>query len=98
VWIEGGILALLSVIIIYLRVAKSGIKDLRNCRNYREVSSISAFLASCAGGFLMIFRTPMAFQNRYYWIPYLVVLLLAVSLRTSRDHPSYIQANSSHNS
>ena len=85
VWIEGGILALLSVVIIYWRVIKSGIKDLRNCKNYREVSLISAFLASCAGGFLMIFRTPMVFQNRYYWIPYLVVLFLAVFMKTGKD-------------
>ncbi|MBA7466633.1 hypothetical protein ES707_01821 [subsurface metagenome] len=85
VWIEGGILALLSVVIIYWKIMKAGIKDLRNCKNYREVSLISAFLASCAGGFLMIFRTPMVFQNRYYWIPYLVVLFLAVFMNTGKD-------------
>ena len=90
VWIEGGILALLSVMIIYWRIIKAGIKDLRSCKNYREVSSISAFLASCAGGLLMIFRTPLVFQNRYYWIPYLVVLFLAVFMKTQRNLASHI--------
>jgi hypothetical protein len=90
VWIEGGILALLSAVIIYWRVIKAGIKDLRNCKNYREVSSISAFLASCAGGLLMIFRTPMVFQNRYYWIPYLVVLFLAVFNKTQKNLAPHI--------
>jgi len=89
VWIEGGILALLSVLIIYWRIMKAGIKDLRYCKNYREVSSISAFLASCAGGFLMIFRTPLVFQNRYYWIPYLVVLFLAVFMKTRKNLTSH---------
>lgn len=84
VWIEGGILALLSVLIIYWKLIKAGIKDLKYCKKYREVSSISAFLASCAGGFLIGFRTPMAFQNRYYWIPFFVVLILAVFLRTHK--------------
>ncbi len=85
VWIEGGILALLSVVIIYWRIIKAGIKDLRSCKNYREVSLISAFLASCAGGLLMIFRTPLVFQNRYYWIPYFVVLFLAVFMKTRKN-------------
>ena len=90
VWIEGGILALLSVVIIYWKIMKAGIKDLRNCKNYREISLISAFLASCAGGFLMIFRTPLVFQNRYYWIPYLVVLFLAVFMKTRKNLASQI--------
>jgi len=89
VWIEGGILALVSVMIIYWRIIRAGIKDLRYCKNYREVSSISAFLASCAGGLLMIFRTPLVFQNRYYWIPYLVVLFLAVFMKTRKNLTSH---------
>lgn len=83
VWIEGGMLALISIIIVHWRVLKSGIRNLRNCKSYRDVSLVSALLASCAGGFLMGFRTPMVFQNRYYWIPYFVVLLVAVFMKTS---------------
>lgn len=92
VWIEGGMLALISIIIIYWRVLKSGIRDLRNCRSYRDVSLVSALLASCAAGFLIGFRTPMAFQNRYYWIPYFVVLFLAVFMKTSRTHKPDIRS------
>ena len=83
VWIEGGMLALISIIIVYWRVLKAGIRNLRNCKSYRDVSLVSALLASCAGGFLIGFRTPMVFQNRYYWIPYFVVLLVAVFMKTS---------------
>ena len=92
VWIEGGMLALISIIIVYWRVLKSGIRNLRNCKSYRDVSLVSALLASCAGGFLIGFRTPMVFQNRYYWIPYLVVLLLALFMKTSRIHKPDIRS------
>ncbi|MDA7858003.1 O-antigen ligase family protein [bacterium] len=86
VWIEGGMLALISMIIIYWLVLKSGIRVLRSCKNYRDVSLVSAFLASCAGGFLIGFRTPLGFQNRYYWIPYFVVLFLAIFTKSPRTH------------
>lgn len=92
VWIEGGMLALISMMIIYWRVLKSGIRSLRNCKNYRDISLVSAFFASCVGGFLAGFRTPMVFQNRYYWIPYFVVLLLAVFTRPSTAHKPNIQS------
>lgn len=76
IWIEGGMLALVSIIIIFWRVIKSGIRSFRNCNSYREVSLASALIASCFAGFLMCFRTPMVIQNRYYWIPCFIVLLL----------------------
>jgi len=90
VWIEGGILALISILIIYWRTVKSGIKSLRNCKNYREVSLVSAFLASCAASFLSGLQSPIAIQNRYHWIPYLMVLFLAVFMKTRKKDLSYI--------
>lgn len=90
VWIEGGILALISILIIYWRIAKSGIKSVRNCKNYREVSLVSAFLASCAASFLSGLQSPIAIQSRYQWIPYLMVLFLAVFMNTRKKDLSYI--------
>jgi hypothetical protein len=89
-WIEGGILALISILIIYWRIVKSGIKSVRNCKNYREVSLVSAFLASCAASFLSGLQSPIAIQNRYHWIPYLMVLFLAVFMNTRKKDLSYI--------
>lgn len=90
IWIEGGILALISILIIYWRIVKSGIKSVRNCKNYREVSLVSAFLASCAASFLSGLQSPIAIQNRYHWIPYLMVLFLAVFMKTRKKDLSYI--------
>lgn len=77
VWIEGGMLALISVMIIYWKVLKSGIKTLRNYKSYRDISLVSALFAGCAASFLCGFQSPLSLQNRYEWIPYFMMLIFS---------------------
>jgi len=88
IWIEGGILALLSIILIYWKILKSGIANLRKCKNHREVSLFSALFASCAASFLSGVQSPIAIQSRYHWIPYFAVLFLAVFMKNRSSQAS----------